>query len=311
MKTLTIDKEFQELIPPLNYEEEELLIASIKEEGCHTPLVVWGDILVDGHNRYDACIENGIEFETRSMEFADRDDAKIWIIKNQFGRRNLSTPSRCDLALKMKGLFEAKAKERKRANGGDKVSEKAKAEYQKKETPVIPSLPAPAPRKDGYLYTSVVEYKLEHYNPPEPQTVITDQPVHTMKELGKIADVSHDTMHKYKVIVEQGTPQQVKLVKDEEESINKVYNQIRDSQMTGKQIADKEERAEMIRLAKARERRIAAEAQLAQNQRTGFAKTVVNAVISDLNRISVDDPERDKELDRLVAWIHAAREATK
>ncbi len=44
------------------------------------------------------------------MPFETRDDAKIWIIKNQFGRRNLAAFTRVELALKLEPLLKAKAK---------------------------------------------------------------------------------------------------------------------------------------------------------------------------------------------------------
>jgi len=45
-------------------------------------------------------------------EFADRDAAKLWIIQNQFGRRNISDFVRAELALQAEPLIAAKAKER-------------------------------------------------------------------------------------------------------------------------------------------------------------------------------------------------------
>ena len=45
------------------------------------------------------------------MEFATRDDAKIWIIKNQFGRRNLAPFTRVELALLLEPLLKARAKQ--------------------------------------------------------------------------------------------------------------------------------------------------------------------------------------------------------
>lgn len=46
-----------------------------------------------------------------STTVAVEDDAIIWIIKNQFGRRNLSAYDRSLLALKLKPVIAAKAKE--------------------------------------------------------------------------------------------------------------------------------------------------------------------------------------------------------
>ena len=46
------------------------------------------------------------------MEFADRDEAKLWIIRNQFGRRNLDKWQRFDLAKSREEIEKLKAKER-------------------------------------------------------------------------------------------------------------------------------------------------------------------------------------------------------
>ena len=53
---MRIDEEFQKLIPALTPEEYKGLEASILAEGCRDALVVWGDVLVDGHNRYKICM---------------------------------------------------------------------------------------------------------------------------------------------------------------------------------------------------------------------------------------------------------------
>jgi hypothetical protein len=52
------------------------------------------------------------------MDFPDEDAACIWIIRNQFGRRNLAPFTRVELALKLEPLIAAKAKEKKKESGG-------------------------------------------------------------------------------------------------------------------------------------------------------------------------------------------------
>lgn len=111
MKALTIDQEFQSIIPALTVSEYQELERSLLVEGCRDSLVVWGDILVDGHNRYKLCGLHGIEFETQNMDFDTRDDAKIWIITNQFARRNLSNYQRGKLVLVLKPLIAKRGKE--------------------------------------------------------------------------------------------------------------------------------------------------------------------------------------------------------
>lgn len=105
---MVIDKEFKDLIPPLSVEEREQLETNIVGDGIRDPLVVWNDILLDGHNRYEIAQEYGITFDTVEMHFGSREEAKIWVIQNQLGRRNLSVWERAKLALKLKP--EAKGK---------------------------------------------------------------------------------------------------------------------------------------------------------------------------------------------------------
>lgn len=121
-----IDKEFQSLIPPLTAEEYAGLEESILSEGCRDALVVWGDTLIDGHNRYEICTKHGIPFDTVEMDFPTRDEVIVWIIKNQFGRRNLPAYERARLALRLKPVIAERAKEKQRGGqGGILLSQKS------------------------------------------------------------------------------------------------------------------------------------------------------------------------------------------
>ena len=94
---IIIDKEFQSLIPPLTVEEYDGLEKSILAEGCRDALVLWGDILVDGHNRYEICTAHNIPFKTVKKDFASREDVKLWMIGNQLARRNINNYARTTL----------------------------------------------------------------------------------------------------------------------------------------------------------------------------------------------------------------------
>ena len=91
---VSIDAEFQSLIPPLSDEEYAQLEKNILADGCRDPLVLWGQLLVDGHNRYAICTKHGLSFNTVQKEFASRDEALDWIDANQLGRRNLTPDQR-------------------------------------------------------------------------------------------------------------------------------------------------------------------------------------------------------------------------
>ncbi|HEY9597430.1 MAG TPA: DNA cytosine methyltransferase, partial [Cyanophyceae cyanobacterium] len=85
---LQVDPELEAFIPPLSQEEFKQLEANILEQGCLEPIDIWGDVIVDGHNRYKICTKHGILFQVRSWEFANKDAAKLWMINKQLGRRN-------------------------------------------------------------------------------------------------------------------------------------------------------------------------------------------------------------------------------
>lgn len=112
---MTIDKEFKELIPPLSAEEFEQLEQNILKDGVRDSLVIWDNdgewVLIDGHNRYEIAKKHNLPYNTKRMTFDSRDDVKEWIILNQFGRRNLPAFVRAQLALKLKPVIAAKAKE--------------------------------------------------------------------------------------------------------------------------------------------------------------------------------------------------------
>lgn len=115
---MKIDNEFKSLIPALTEDERQGLEASLKAEGCRDALVLWGDILIDGHNRYEICTQYGIPYKTVQKDFDSREDVIQWIILNQFGRRNLPMYERARLALRLKPVISAKAKEKQIEAGG-------------------------------------------------------------------------------------------------------------------------------------------------------------------------------------------------
>ena len=89
-----IDSEFQSQIPALTDEEFQQLEENILSEGeVLSPLIVWGNILVDGHNRYKILQQHPeISYTTRSISCTceTREDVLAWICKHQLGRRNLT-----------------------------------------------------------------------------------------------------------------------------------------------------------------------------------------------------------------------------
>ena len=92
MINLKIDPEFQSQIPPLTDDEFKQLEENILKEGkLVSPLIVWNNTLVDGHNRYAILQKHPeIYFSTMPLPFESREEVLAWICKNQLGRRNLT-----------------------------------------------------------------------------------------------------------------------------------------------------------------------------------------------------------------------------
>ena len=96
---LTIDPEFESLLPVPNQQELAVLRESILREGCREPLTVWRTeddrrVIVDGHNRYRICTELKKEPPFQNKKFASREEVKLWIFEHQLGRRNLTDDQR-------------------------------------------------------------------------------------------------------------------------------------------------------------------------------------------------------------------------
>ena len=89
--SIQIDPEIANLCRTLTEQEQAQLEANLQAEGCRDPLVLWGEVLLDGHNRHEICHRLGLEYDAVQVPVvASREDAINWVIANQLGRRNLN-----------------------------------------------------------------------------------------------------------------------------------------------------------------------------------------------------------------------------
>lgn len=103
---LKIDEGLKAYIDPLTPDEHEALERSILAEGCRDSLVVWGDLLIDGHNRYGICQKHGLPFNTvQATQFKNMDDVHLWMIDQHLGRRSVSDFQRGVLALRKREII--------------------------------------------------------------------------------------------------------------------------------------------------------------------------------------------------------------
>lgn len=89
-KEIIIDEDIKNRLSPINETEYEYLKQSLIKDGCLESLILWGDILIDGHVRYEICKAFDIEYSTIKKHFKTKNDVLKWIDYNQLSRRNLT-----------------------------------------------------------------------------------------------------------------------------------------------------------------------------------------------------------------------------
>jgi hypothetical protein len=122
-QNIVIREEFKNLIPPLARDEFEKLKDNILAEGCRDNLIVWKDnqeyVLIDGHNRYQICAENNIDFNVEVKEFEGSEAVNDWMVNNQLGKRNVSEETKSYL----RGLQYNREKGKVGGTGSNQYSE--------------------------------------------------------------------------------------------------------------------------------------------------------------------------------------------
>jgi transcriptional regulator with XRE-family HTH domain len=108
---IVVKEELKAYIDPLTPDEHDALERSILAEGCRDALVLWGDVLVDGHNRYRICTQHNIPFQTvQNTRFQSMEDVHLWMIEQHLGRRSVSDFQRGVLALRKKEILFGRQK---------------------------------------------------------------------------------------------------------------------------------------------------------------------------------------------------------
>ncbi|WP_296949823.1 hypothetical protein [uncultured Massilia sp.] len=174
--TITINDELRSFIDPLTPVEHAALERSLLAEGCRDALVLWRDVLIDGHNRYDICRKHDIPFRTvQNDRFESLEDVMLWVIDNNLARRSVSDFQRGMLALRKKEIVAARAAQR--------AAEAPPAD-------AAAAAPAGAPEDDP-----------------------NDPPWHTREDVAKAARVSANTLSQIERIRKTAAPELVEAVR--------------------------------------------------------------------------------------------------
>ncbi|APP80421.1 hypothetical protein [Xanthomonas hortorum] len=114
---IVVKEELKAYIDPLTPDEHEALERSLLAEGCRDALVLWGDVLVDGHNRYGICQKHDLPFQTvQNPRFQSLQDVHLWMIEQHLGRRSVSDFQRGVLALRKREILAARQRTQRDAD---------------------------------------------------------------------------------------------------------------------------------------------------------------------------------------------------
>lgn len=113
MLKLKINPEYEALLPKLPREEYEALKESIRNEGQHFLITVNMDgIILDGHHRYKACSELGIDPKYEVKRFKDKLLEKKFVIESNLLRRHLNDFQKAEFAMPLLEIEKELAKQR-------------------------------------------------------------------------------------------------------------------------------------------------------------------------------------------------------
>jgi hypothetical protein len=189
---ITVNEELLAYIDPLTPDEHEALERSLLAEGCRDALVLWGEVLVDGHNRYGICTRHGIPFNTvQNTAFKTLDDVHLWMIDQHLGRRSVSDFQRGVLALRKKDILSAR---------------------------VPPQPSAPAAPSDGSAPWDNANVAADSASTAAPEAA--SEPWLTRDAMAKAARISSNTILQIEKIQKSATPELVAAVKSGTISIN-------------------------------------------------------------------------------------------
>jgi len=120
MQKIIIDEQIRLILPELDEQARARLEENLLEHGCMLPLILWEDILIDGHHRYEIIQKHDLPFNTISLELETREDVLLWVIDFQISQRNLSS-------LQLSYYRGLRYNTEKKMHGGDRRAESQKA----------------------------------------------------------------------------------------------------------------------------------------------------------------------------------------
>lgn len=199
---IKINPEFRDLLPPLREDEYKGLEESILREGCRDPILLWDNVIIDGHNRHEICSKHEVRFNTKRITFESDVHARVWIRRTQLKeRRNLSDADRIKVAICLKDDLEEIARDNSKSN----LMQFQTTDNQHSSDSSV--------RKSRTIETDQETRKRWNDNCVNAQ-------------IAKAAGVSTAKVFRYKEIMEHGTPEEIEAVESGQAKIRPTYDKM-------------------------------------------------------------------------------------
>jgi len=187
--SLRINPEYDKMLPRMSEEEFAELKKSIASEGQHYPIIVNENLeVLDGHHRYRACVDLGIEPDFEVKRFESKLLEKKFVIEANLRRRHLNNFQLVELAVPLLEIEKALAKQRQ-----------------------------PKDDKNG----TDLQFDEEADKPLEP--IIKAK---AAEVVAKKAGISKRTLEKGKKILEKADEENLQKLREGKTSISRVYEEI-------------------------------------------------------------------------------------
>jgi len=106
--------EIANIFPMMSEEEYKALLEDMRQNGQLEPIIVYEDKILDGRNRYKACIELGLK--PKMIDFSGNNPLSFVISKN-LKRRHLTASQQAVIALQILPMLEEEARKRHATSG--------------------------------------------------------------------------------------------------------------------------------------------------------------------------------------------------
>jgi N6-adenosine-specific RNA methylase IME4 len=159
---------------------------------------MWKSYLIDGHHRYEICLRHDLPFKTVNLEFSSERNVMIWILKNQFNRRNLHELVKIELNKKLDELQSEEA--RKNSSNNNRYIQAAK--------------------KEGDNECQLVDTRRNLTQKERNESRVDSK-------IGQTIGIYREQYRRGKIVLEKASPEEIQAIKENEKTIAKVYRDIR------------------------------------------------------------------------------------